>query len=45
MDEIYESETARKYVMNDSNFLDKVRAGGRPPQRLFTNPTPEASAT
>ena len=45
MDEIYESETARKYVMNDSNFLDKVRAGGRPPQRLFTNPTPQASAT
>ena len=45
MDEIYESETTRKYVMNDSNFLDKVRAGGRPPQRLFTNPTPEASAT
>lgn len=45
MDEIYESETSRKYVMNDSNFLDKVRAGARPPQRLFTNPTPAASAT
>lgn len=38
MDEIYESETVRKHVMNDSNFLDKVRAGKRPPQRLFTNP-------
>jgi alpha-D-ribose 1-methylphosphonate 5-phosphate C-P lyase len=45
MDEIYESETSRKYVMNDSSFLDKVRAGTRPPQRLFTNPpsTPTAS--
>lgn len=39
MDEIYESESSRKYVMNDSNFLDKVRAGTRPPQRLFQNPT------
>ncbi len=38
MDEIYESETSRKFVMNDSNFMDKVRAGTRPPQRLFTNP-------
>ena len=35
MDEIYESETTRKYVINDSNFLDKVRVGVRPPQRLF----------
>jgi hypothetical protein len=25
-------------VINDSNFLDKVKAGQRPPQRLFTNP-------
>jgi alpha-D-ribose 1-methylphosphonate 5-phosphate C-P lyase len=39
MDEIYESESSRKYVMNDSNFMDKVRAGTRPPQRLFQNPT------
>ncbi len=39
MDEIYESETSRKFVMNDSNFMDKVRSGTRPPQRLFTNPT------
>lgn len=38
MDEIYESENSRKHVINDSNFLDKVRAGQRPPQRLFTNP-------
>lgn len=38
MDEIYESETSRKFVINDSNFLDKVRAGQRPPQRLFQNP-------
>jgi alpha-D-ribose 1-methylphosphonate 5-phosphate C-P lyase len=38
MDEIYESETSRKHVINDSNFLDKVRASQRPPQRLFTNP-------
>jgi alpha-D-ribose 1-methylphosphonate 5-phosphate C-P lyase len=39
MDEIYESESSRKFVMNDSNFMDKVRAGTRPPQRLFQNPT------
>jgi alpha-D-ribose 1-methylphosphonate 5-phosphate C-P lyase len=38
MDEIYESETSRKHVINDSSFLDKVRAGHRPPQRLFENP-------
>jgi alpha-D-ribose 1-methylphosphonate 5-phosphate C-P lyase len=38
MDEIYETENSRKHVINDSNFLDKVRAGQRPPQRLFTNP-------
>lgn len=38
MDEIYESETSRKFVINDSNFLDKVRTGQRPPQRLFQNP-------
>jgi len=35
MDELYESETSRKWVINDSDFLDKVRAGRRPPQRLF----------
>lgn len=38
MDEIYETETSRKHVINDSDFLDKVRAGTRPPQRLFQNP-------
>jgi len=38
MDEIYESETSRKWVINDSNFLDKVRTGARPAQRLFANP-------
>ncbi|MGH8019551.1 MAG: alpha-D-ribose 1-methylphosphonate 5-phosphate C-P-lyase PhnJ [Opitutaceae bacterium] len=38
MDEIYDSETSRRWVINDSNFLDKVRAGLRPPQRLFKNP-------
>ncbi len=39
MDEIYESENSRKHVINDSNFLEKVRAGVRPPQRLFVNPS------
>jgi alpha-D-ribose 1-methylphosphonate 5-phosphate C-P lyase len=29
---------SRSWVINDSNFLDKVRQGPRPPQRLFTNP-------
>jgi alpha-D-ribose 1-methylphosphonate 5-phosphate C-P lyase len=38
MDEIYETESSRKHVINDSDFLDKVRAGTRPPQRLFQNP-------
>ena len=38
MDEIYETEASRKHVINDSDFLDKVRAGTRPPQRLFQNP-------
>jgi len=38
MDEIYDAEGARKFVVNDSNFLDKLKAGSRPPQRLFTNP-------
>lgn len=39
MDEIYESDGSSKHVINDSNFLDKLRAGGsRPSQRLFTNP-------
>lgn len=38
MDEIYESEEKRSHVINDSNFLDKVKGGTRPPQRLFKNP-------
>jgi len=38
MDEIYDADGARKFVVNDSNFLDKLKAGSRPPQRLFTNP-------
>jgi alpha-D-ribose 1-methylphosphonate 5-phosphate C-P lyase len=38
MDEIFDNDDRRKHVINDSNFLDKVKAGPRPPQRLFTNP-------
>ncbi len=38
LDEIYDDDGVRKHVINDSNFLDKVRSGPRPPQRLFTNP-------
>jgi len=38
MDEIYDADGTRKHVVNDSNFLDKLKSGRRPPQRLFTNP-------
>jgi alpha-D-ribose 1-methylphosphonate 5-phosphate C-P lyase len=38
MDEIFDSDEQRKHVINDSNFLDKLRTGNRPPQRLFVNP-------
>ena len=38
MDEIYDADGRRKFVVNDSNFLDKLSTGYRPPQRLFTNP-------
>jgi len=38
MDEIYDAEGVRKFVVNDSDFLDKLKTGSRPPQRLFTNP-------
>ena len=38
MDEIYDAEGTRKFVVNDSNFLDKLKTGSRPPQRLFVNP-------
>src|SRR5262249_24045143 len=38
MDEIYDAEGTRKFVVNDSNFLDKLKTGYRPPQRLFVNP-------
>jgi alpha-D-ribose 1-methylphosphonate 5-phosphate C-P lyase len=38
MDEIFDDQDTRKHVVNDSNFLDKLKTGYRPPQRLFTNP-------
>jgi alpha-D-ribose 1-methylphosphonate 5-phosphate C-P lyase len=38
MDQIYANDFSCSWVINDSNFLDKVRQGPRPPQRLFTNP-------
>src|SRR5262245_1313805 len=38
MDEIYDGDGGRKFVINDSNFLDKLTTGYRPPQRLFANP-------
>jgi alpha-D-ribose 1-methylphosphonate 5-phosphate C-P lyase len=38
MDEIFDDQARRKHVINDSNFLDKLKTGCRPPQRLFTNP-------
>lgn len=38
MDELYESETEKKFVVNDSNFLDKLREGVRPSQKIFNNP-------
>jgi alpha-D-ribose 1-methylphosphonate 5-phosphate C-P lyase len=36
MDEIYADDFSRTHVVNDSNFMDKLRGGSRPPQRLFT---------
>jgi alpha-D-ribose 1-methylphosphonate 5-phosphate C-P lyase len=39
LDEIYEEDSSKKFVVNDSNFLDKLREGGeRPPQKVFVNP-------
>ena len=38
MDQIYNEDFSQTWVINDSNFLDKVRQGTRPPQKLFTNP-------
>jgi alpha-D-ribose 1-methylphosphonate 5-phosphate C-P lyase len=38
MDELFGDEGKRSHVVNDSNFLDKLKTGYRPPQRLFTNP-------
>lgn len=38
MDEIYADDYSRSHVINDSNFMDKLREGVRPPQRLFVNP-------
>lgn len=37
MDEIYGNDGIRKHVINDSDFLNKLQAGHRPPQRLFQN--------
>jgi alpha-D-ribose 1-methylphosphonate 5-phosphate C-P lyase len=38
MDQVYADDLSSSYVINDSNFLDKLRKGPRPPQKLFTNP-------
>ncbi len=38
MDQIYAEDLSSSFVINDSNFLDKLRKGPRPPQKLFTNP-------
>jgi alpha-D-ribose 1-methylphosphonate 5-phosphate C-P lyase len=38
LDQIFAEDFSKYFVINDSNFLDKVRQGPRPPQRLFTNP-------
>lgn len=38
MDEIYESDGDRSHTINDSNFMDKLKVGTRPRQRLFKNP-------
>jgi alpha-D-ribose 1-methylphosphonate 5-phosphate C-P lyase len=38
MDELYNDDLTRSWVINDSNFMDKLRSKQRPPQRLFTNP-------
>src|SRR6202000_2050729 len=37
MDELYNDDLTRSWVINDSNFMDKLRSEHRPPQRLFTN--------
>ena len=42
LDELYDSNGNRTYIINDSNYLDKVRAGLAPPRRLFQNPEPAA---
>jgi alpha-D-ribose 1-methylphosphonate 5-phosphate C-P lyase len=38
LDEIYDSDGNRTYIINDSNYLDKVKAGLSPERRLFQNP-------
>ncbi len=38
LDELFEADGRRKFVVNDSDFLDQLRSGTRPPQRLFRNP-------
>ncbi len=41
LDEIFEADGSQKFIINDSNFLDRLRSGERPPQRLFQNPPPD----
>ena len=38
MDQLYKEDFSRTWVINDSNFMDKLRTGPRPPQKLFINP-------
>ena len=38
MDQLYKEDFSRTWVINDSNFMDKLRTGVRPSQKLFTNP-------
>ena len=35
VDEIYAEDFSRSHVVNDSDFMDKLRGGRRPPQKLF----------
>lgn len=38
LDELYDANGNRSYIINDSNYLDKVKMGLNPERRLFTNP-------
>ncbi len=40
LDELYDSEGKKTYIINDSNYLDKLKAGQAPERRLFQNPEP-----